>query len=285
MVHSLIFLFWLACWAFAAFALAVCVIFCYEFLNSSVPVFSKLKFGPVFCLRLFAQCFVMAWLHAFVRIYSFIFRRIPAFRRPEQPLPEYARPVILLHGFMDSPTIMFQLAKRLRKAGFGVSHFEYDALRGDPEEVNRNLHRHIASVRGSGGRVPALVGYSLGGLIAARALLTRERPDEICGIITVGTPFHGSRTAVFNPSRMSRELLPGSRLVDFVSKGTFPDEIPGLVIASPTDEMVMPPASLLPPEKAAHWRLRVTGPLSHISLLFSGEVAELIIKELNEYPA
>lgn len=99
------------------------------------------------------------------------------------------RRVILLHGIWMVGATMRWLAGRLREEGFAPEIFGYHSILGGPQAAIPEL---VARLAQDG---PAhLVGHSLGGLIAVRALA--EHPDlPVARTVCLGSPLCGSGAA------------------------------------------------------------------------------------------
>ncbi len=97
--------------------------------------------------------------------------------------------VLLVHGLLNANSWLLPLAARLRRQGFETELFGYSSLLDGPE---RAVPRLAARLRR--GPVQAMVGHSLGGLIALEAL--REAPDAaVSRVVCLGSPLRGSLTA------------------------------------------------------------------------------------------
>ncbi len=100
-----------------------------------------------------------------------------------------AAKVLLVHGMWNSRSWLWPLAWRLRAAGLSVAVFGYASVLGGPEAA---VPRLAAQIRRSG--ATALVGHSLGGLIALQAL--RQAPGlPVARVVCLGSPLRGSGAA------------------------------------------------------------------------------------------
>lgn len=98
-------------------------------------------------------------------------------------------PVLLLHGIWNARAWVGPLAWRLRARGFSVDTFGYSSVFGGPDVAVPQL---LERLRNSG--PVALVGHSLGGLLALEAL--RRQPDlPVSRVVCLGSPLRGSGTA------------------------------------------------------------------------------------------
>ena len=108
-----------------------------------------------------------------------------------QPMPAMIpiRRVLLLHGIWNAKAWLGPLASRLRAAGFETEVFGYASVFGGPDVA---VPRLIARLRHS--EPVAIVGHSLGGLIALEAL--RQAPDlPVTRVVCLGSPLRGSVAA------------------------------------------------------------------------------------------
>lgn len=97
--------------------------------------------------------------------------------------------VLLLHGIWNAKAWLAPLAKRLRAEGFDVEVFGYPSVFGGPDIV---VPRLIERLRGS--EPVAVLGHSLGGLIALEAL-QREPALPVTRVVCLGSPLRGSSAA------------------------------------------------------------------------------------------
>jgi pimeloyl-ACP methyl ester carboxylesterase len=110
--------------------------------------------------------------------------------------------VLLVHGLLNSDYWLTVLSRRLRAEGFGTALFGYGSVFGGPEKAVARLRTRLQSER-----FDALVGHSLGGLVALEAV--NQAPDSMVSrIVCLGTPLRGSETARRIAARAwSRPLL------------------------------------------------------------------------------
>ncbi|MCC4597930.1 alpha/beta hydrolase [Xanthomonas campestris pv. phormiicola] len=100
--------------------------------------------------------------------------------------------VLLLHGIWNGRVWLGPLAWRLRREGFRVAAFGYSTAFGGAEAALPRLQRRIEQMAERG--PVALVGHSLGGLIALQAL--RQAPQlPVTRVVCLGSPLAGSAVA------------------------------------------------------------------------------------------
>jgi pimeloyl-ACP methyl ester carboxylesterase len=103
--------------------------------------------------------------------------------------PASPQRVLLLHGIWNAKVWLAPLARRLRAEGLQVEVFGYPSVLGGPEIA---VPRLIARLRGS--EPIALLGHSLGGLVALEAL-RREPGLPVPRLVCLGSPLRGSGAA------------------------------------------------------------------------------------------
>ncbi|WP_267127366.1 esterase/lipase family protein, partial [Xanthomonas sacchari] len=93
--------------------------------------------------------------------------------------------VLLLHGIWNARPWLLPLALRLRRDGWRVASFGYSTAFGGAEAALPRLHARIERMAATG--PVALVGHSLGGLIALQAL--QEVPSlPVTRVVCLGSP-------------------------------------------------------------------------------------------------
>lgn len=106
------------------------------------------------------------------------------FRRAAHP-----RTAILLPGFGAGPRSMGVMESFLRRRGHRVRDWGLGRNTGDAKQLRAKLQRVVEESIEAHGEPVALVGWSLGGYIARE--YAREHPDEICRVVTLGSPVIG----------------------------------------------------------------------------------------------
>jgi len=109
--------------------------------------------------------------------------------------------IVLVHGLFMGRHAMRYLEKQLAAAGFDVECFAYNTVTGNLESAASRL----AQVLNSDTRPVALVGHSLGGLVALKAAqLCVAAP--LSAVVLLGSPYQGAAAA-----RVLRKLTGGKR--------------------------------------------------------------------------
>jgi len=141
---------------------------------------------------------------------------------PPHPVPlptpgavQHHGPVLLLHGFIDNRAVFTPLRRSLHRHGWTHLHaLNHSPLTRDVRAAAVLLGRHVEWARQAHEGPVALVGHSLGGLIA-RYYVQRLGGDALVDtVITLATPHEGTTAALLpNPFPITRQLRPGSDLL------------------------------------------------------------------------
>lgn len=109
----------------------------------------------------------------------------------EVPRAQRPQTVILFPGFGHGDARMSYMAQRLEEAGHTVKSWGQGRNWGVAEATLDALEERLSEVCAKTGGPVALVGWSLGGLYARE--LAKLHPEQITKVITMGSPFSGSR--------------------------------------------------------------------------------------------
>jgi triacylglycerol esterase/lipase EstA (alpha/beta hydrolase family) len=190
---------------------------------------------------------------------------------PSSPSPAEngptSRPAVLLVPGLDVGRIsLFFLEIFLRRRGWGpiwaVGRAGRDiALPSQASLLKRDIER--LAMMSPQGKVD-IVAFGTGGLVAAWTI-RHHGADQVRRLVTIGTPWRGTRIAVFQRGLAALEVLPGSHLLD----GLTPTGVPTTCIWSPDDPIVVPTSSALPEAGAQSVCIDGAG---HLEMLASARV-------------
>jgi triacylglycerol lipase len=202
--------------------------------------------------------------------------RAPQF--PDQTA-EAGTPIILLHGLFQNRSCLFWLQWRLRRAG----HQKIISINTPPwrdlESLTEQLVKTIDELR-IRTRVDKaiLVGHSMGGMIARNYIQNRGGAAHVSGLITLGTPHHGSKLAPFAISAMGRSLLPGSSFLTRINSTAWPAGVKAVTIFTRYDNIVLPAESAI---LTGSEIVELDG-MGHTGLLFHPRAVQAVIRAVNE---
>ena len=167
------------------------------------------------------------------------------------------RPVLLLPGFMSTQRGLAVLERRLQRDGYSVISLNLGGFLGTFN--TRSIEESALLVREKVERLYrkydlgplAIVGHSKGGLIGRYYLKRLGGHERACGLITMGSPHHGSPSAyvgaaltgLFAPSIW--QLMPMSTFIRKLKAGPFPSHVHFASIYSKADTVAPFPCATI----------------------------------------
>lgn len=186
--------------------------------------------------------------------------------------------VILIHGLYHNASAWIRFRWALKRAGYERLYaFNYSSFGPDFHEISLQLERWIAEIgRAFPGEGVILVGHSMGGLLATAYA---ARDNAVSGppakaVITLGTPFGGSKAVVFGIGRLAKGLAYDGPLIQGLAGRRVPQGITCIAIHSPVDNLVLPAEALKPP---SGWRGELTDPVCHVAMLYHGPTIRRVL--------
>lgn len=208
---------------------------------------------------------------------------------PPAPSPGVSRqddvgkgiPVLLLHGYDMNRASMAPLAAYLRARGWRWVHAVNHGPQRNPIAAHaRRLGTTIADLKAhTGAGQVDVVAHSMGGLVAAYYAARMNGASDIRHIVTLGTPWRGTRLAHLGWKAEARDLEPNSEVVADVAE--ICEQVPVTSIWTPGDQIVIPAThSVLPGARMVELPL-----MGHLDMLFDGRVFTEVRDALKAPPA
>jgi len=231
----------------------------------------EMRIGLSATLRLFwEEMWAIAGSSRHMAIYRFL---------PAAPPPAPARaPVLLLHGVLCNAGSMHDLRSALVARDI---HPVYTLSYGPPLESIEQFVDQVAAkidaiLAGTGARRVAIVGHSMGGLVA-RAYLRRHGPAKVSTVMTIGTPHRGSVHAWLFPGVCLGQLRPGNTWLAELNRGeAVPRGVRVVSLWSWHDSMVAPQTSA---QLDGAVNIALSG-IGHNALVANPRVFALVAEEL-----
>ena len=201
-------------------------------------------------------------------------------RKFEVPKAERPQTVILFPGFGHGPSRMRYMAQLLEEAGHTVKDWGQGRNWGVAEETLQGLEQRLLQVCEKSGGPVALVGWSLGGLYARE--LAKLHPDCISKVITMGSPFSGSRRS--NNIWRLYSVITGESVDEpgIDTDASQKPEVETIAFWSPNDGAIGPrSAAGKPGERDRAIALRCT----HSGFTYDPKAIRAVIAELDREPA
>lgn len=189
-----------------------------------------------------------------------------------------SQPVLLLHGLFHNKACWLFARLVLRIQGKTSLHTLNLPPWRDIETLTESVAKRVDEIRHAQGvEKVALVGHSMGGIIARNYLQQRGGADKVSHLVLLGTPNTGSKLAPFALSPLGAHLQPGSEFLIRLAQAPLPEGTAVTSIYSRQDNMVLPfeHGSL---EGAADVQLADIG---HISLLYHPRALAAVVRALD----
>lgn len=200
---------------------------------------------------------------------------VPAYQKPAGRFK--GRPLLLVHGYLNSGAVWFFQRMQLKAMGFGPVYtihlgHPFQSIRTYAEKVKRRAEQ-IAEETGRKDLV--LVGHSMGGLVSSYYAGILASEGTVTDVVTIGSPLGGTPMARIGLGPNAREMEPGSALSKEVWSAIEKNRnVRFFHIATRPDLLVMPPSTALPGNDPS--RHFVLDDIGHVGLLFSKRVSKLI---------
>jgi len=151
-------------------------------------------------------------------------------------------PVILVPGWKAPEATMSPLRRYLAWLGWDARHWGLGRNRGRPEGDSDRLAQRVTELAQRAGRPVALVGWSLGGVVARE--VARLVPGSVSQVITYGSPVVGGPTWTVGASSWGRQAC--ERMARRIAEldATTPIRVPITAIFTRQDEIVSWPACI-----------------------------------------
>lgn len=198
------------------------------------------------------------------------------FRTLDIPKAENPSIVLILPGFATHPGKMRYMARQIERAGHKTKRWGLGWNWGTQRDTLEKLKRRLDSVCARYNRRIVLLGWSLGGIYARE--LAKSRPDCVCKVITMGTPFSGSLRA--NNVWRAYQFIAGHRVDAPPIEADISAKPPIETVAfwSPNDGAIHPrSAAGYPGERDRAIALRCT----HMGFSYSPEAIYAVLSELD----
>jgi len=173
----------------------------------------------------------------------------PALVTPPSPGPvgapdpsEPPSPVLLVHGLIDNRSVFAVLRRSLRRHGWTHVHaLNHCSLAPDLRTAAADLALQVEAARRCyGGQRVALVGHSLGGLIARYYVQRLGGDEHVHTVITLGTPHSGTQSARLSLLPAVRQMRPGSPVLEELGGPAPGCRTRFVAIWSDMDEVIVP---------------------------------------------
>jgi triacylglycerol lipase len=187
-------------------------------------------------------------------------------------------PILLVHGLVDNRSVFTVLRRALSRRGFGrVLTLNYSPFTSDVRAAAAQLAALVEKTcEQTGHERVHVVGHSLGGVVARYYVQVLGGDARVHTLCTLGSPHAGTWAAHLLPSRLVRQLRPGSDLLTELAAPAPGCRTRFVAFWSDLDHIVVPQESARidhPDLAARNVLLRGVG---HTSLPIDGRVVHAI---------
>lgn len=188
-------------------------------------------------------------------------------------------PVVLVHGLACNGAVWSRFKRALARRGLGACYtLNLEPVAGDIDGYAKQLVARVESVCARRGVDKVmLVGHSMGGLVARAYLQKLGGARRVLGLVTLGTPHHGS--ALASEGRMpnvTQMAIGNPWLTDLNRSEREPAPATIVSIYSLHDNLVKPQRS----SRLAHAENIEMNGIGHLSLLYSDVVVDRVAQAI-----
>ena len=199
--------------------------------------------------------------------------------------PSNSKPVLLIHGYCCNAGFWWVLERFLRKQGLSNLHtITLEPVFGSIDDYARQVADRVETLCSVAGTEQViLVGHSMGGLVARAYLRRFNERKRVAGIMTLGSPHHGSLHARFAlaQARNVEQMSPDNPWLAELNADEGQDApVPIVSIYSDHDNLVTPQTSALlqyPNSK----NISVMG-VGHLAMAFESSFHIIVLEQLSE---
>jgi len=186
-------------------------------------------------------------------------------------------PVLLLPGFKAPESSMYPLRRLLRLKGYDAHTWGLGVNQGDVQHYVDALKPRVKELAESKGSAVALIGWSLGGVVARE--IAREIPERVSTIVTYGTPVIGGPSFTVGARSYSAEDRKHINQLIEERNAANPIQTPLGIVFTRADTIVSWPACIDRfSTNTTHYEVRST----HFSMGIDPTVWEIVLDRLNK---
>lgn len=191
-------------------------------------------------------------------------------------------PVLLVHGYMQNKAEWVWFKQQLEKNhDIGpIYSVNLSANLSSIAKLAENLKKAIQDIQQETQQnTIILIGHSMGGLVCSYYSEYLANPGEVSKIITLGTPFQGTRLAALGRGENVKEMSPHSFFLGQLRHRIQQSSTAYHYIASRIDNLIVPWHSAFPTEDhSAYDNKLILDDHGHLRLLISPQVIQQVAK-------
>lgn len=186
--------------------------------------------------------------------------------------------ILLIHGYVRNQSDWLWFIQNLAPTGFPIYTVNLAPSLGSIQEItNHSLPSKIQQIKQETDcQQIILIGHSMGGLVASYYSEYLDEADMIKNVITIATPYHGTKLSMAATGANGKQMLPGSKFCTELRAKIASSARHYFQVASRFDNIVFPWQSELL-ETSSIERQLVLPFTSHLGLLHSSTVLTQIV--------
>ena len=191
-------------------------------------------------------------------------------------------PILLVHGLVDNRSVFTLLRRTLLRRGFGrVISVNYSPFTQDVRTAAARLARLVEKTcEETGYEKVHVVGHSLGGVVARYYVQRMGGDARVHTLVTLGSPHAGTVAAHLLPSRLVRQLRPGSELMQELATPAPGCRTRFVAFWSDLDQLIVPKRSARIDHPDLAVRNILLRGVGHMSLPIDGRVVHEIARTM-----
>ncbi len=158
--------------------------------------------------------------------------------------PDGHPPIIFVHGLGGNRGNFLLMSWYLRMLGRKRSYKIHFGPGQSIEEMTAGLSRFIRDVlKATGEKRVDIVAHSFGGIVVRLAIGKYRLARRVGTLVTLGTPHHGTYSARYANTDITKAIRPDSALIKGLEKQSWPGGVRGVTFWSRNDLMILPSES------------------------------------------
>lgn len=190
------------------------------------------------------------------------------------------KPILLIHGYCNYSSVWMFHIMHFLSADLGPVYtvdlgYPFDSIENYAQKVRAKVEKILAE---TGSDEVSIVGHSMGGLVASYYALNVAPDNQVKKVITLGTPFSGTKLAIFAMGKCGKQMRRGSEFVRNLQVQMQEAHNVGFYhVAAENDQIVVPYTSAIVKNSGENLIFDAMG---HVGLLFSRKVNRELIQWL-----
>jgi len=249
-------------------------VFVYLYIEYGLENIKDPQLYPAVPLKLLLKNFCLEFWYVNSKYFLYPYK----FCNLTENLAKNSTAILLIHGYVRNQSDWLWFIKKLAPAGHPIYAVNLAPSFGSIQEITSNsLPKKIQQIKKETDcQQVILIGHSMGGLVASYYSEYLDESGLIKNVITIATPYHGTKLSIVAAGANGEQMLPGSKfnteLRDKISKSSRNY----YQVASRFDNIVFPWQSVLLETSPLEQQL-VLPFASHLGLLHSKTVITQIV--------